>query len=82
MGAAAPRGPQWLQDYRDHVGAPNLQSAVSVSAGWSVFAMEDGAFDNTKRRYPPLVARSTRVSRVRAKSGDIRNLRGSNLFLG
>lgn len=47
--------PQWLQDYRDDVGAPDLQSAVSVSAGWSVFAMEDGAVYNTYRRYPPLV---------------------------
>ncbi|MFL5831424.1 MAG: DUF899 family protein [Solirubrobacteraceae bacterium] len=45
--------PQWLRDYRDEVGAPNLESAVSVSAGWSVFAMRDGAIYNTYRAYPP-----------------------------
>jgi predicted dithiol-disulfide oxidoreductase (DUF899 family) len=44
--------PQWLRDYRDEVGAPNLESAVSVSAGWSVFAMRDGATYNTYRVYP------------------------------
>jgi predicted dithiol-disulfide oxidoreductase (DUF899 family) len=47
--------PPWLRDYRDQVGAPDLESAVSVSAGWSVFAMEDGVVYNTYRRYPPLV---------------------------
>ena len=45
--------PQWLRDYRDEVGAPDLESAVSVSAGWSVFAMRDGAVYNTYRVYPP-----------------------------
>ncbi|ESW80438.1 DUF899 domain-containing protein [Mesorhizobium sp. C280B] len=55
MGQLLREAPQWLQDYRDDVGAPDLQSAVSVSAGWSVFAMEDGAVYNTYRRYPPLV---------------------------
>ena len=35
------------------VGAPDLESAVSVSAGWSVFAMQDGAVYNTYRVYPP-----------------------------
>jgi hypothetical protein len=45
--------PQWLRNYRDEVGAPDLESAVSVSAGWSVFAMRDGAVYNTYRVYPP-----------------------------
>ena len=31
---------------------PDLESAVSVSAGWSVFAMRDGAVYNTYRVYP------------------------------
>ena len=44
--------PQWLRDYREEVGAPDLESAVSVSAGWSVFAMRDGAVYNTYRVYP------------------------------
>jgi predicted dithiol-disulfide oxidoreductase (DUF899 family) len=44
--------PQWLRDYRQQVGAPDLESAVSVSAGWSVFAMRDGAAYNTYRVYP------------------------------
>jgi hypothetical protein len=44
--------PQWLRDYREQVGAPDLESAVSVSAGWSVFAMRDGAAYNTYRVYP------------------------------
>ncbi|MGN6171020.1 MAG: DUF899 family protein, partial [Solirubrobacteraceae bacterium] len=44
--------PQWLRDYREEVGAPDLESAVSVSAGWSVFAMRDGALYNTYRVYP------------------------------
>jgi predicted dithiol-disulfide oxidoreductase (DUF899 family) len=41
--------PQWLRDYRAEVGAPDLESAVSVSAGWSVFAMRYGAAYNTYR---------------------------------
>ena len=45
--------PQWLRNYREEVGAPTLESAVSVSAGWSVFAMRDGAVYNTYRVYPP-----------------------------
>jgi predicted dithiol-disulfide oxidoreductase (DUF899 family) len=45
--------PQWLRDYRDEVGASDLVSAVSVSAGWSVFAMQDGAVYNTYRVWPP-----------------------------
>jgi predicted dithiol-disulfide oxidoreductase (DUF899 family) len=44
--------PQWLREYREQVGAPDLESAVSVSAGWSVFAMQDGAVYNTYRVYP------------------------------
>jgi predicted dithiol-disulfide oxidoreductase (DUF899 family) len=44
--------PQWLRDYREEVGAPDLESAVSVSAGWSVFVMRDGAVYNTYRVYP------------------------------
>jgi predicted dithiol-disulfide oxidoreductase (DUF899 family) len=44
--------PQWLRNYRDEVGASDLESAVSVSAGWSVFAMRDGAVYNTYRVYP------------------------------
>ncbi|MDT5067835.1 MAG: hypothetical protein QOK02_3990 [Mycobacterium sp.] len=55
MGQLLRESPQWLRDYRDDVGAPDLESAVSVSAGWSVFAIEDGAVYNTYRRYPPLV---------------------------
>jgi predicted dithiol-disulfide oxidoreductase (DUF899 family) len=45
--------PQWLRNYRDEVGAPDLESAVSVSAGWSVFVMQDGTIYNTYRVYPP-----------------------------
>jgi predicted dithiol-disulfide oxidoreductase (DUF899 family) len=45
--------PQWLRDYSEEVGAPDLESAVSVSAGWSVFAMRDGVAYNTYRVYPP-----------------------------
>lgn len=44
--------PQWLHDYRQEVGASDLASAVSVSAGWSVFAMRSGAVYNTYRVYP------------------------------
>jgi RNA polymerase sigma-70 factor (ECF subfamily) len=33
-------------------GAPDLESAVCVSAGWSVFALRDGAVYNTYRVYP------------------------------
>ena len=52
MGQLLREAPQWLRDYREEVGAPDLKSAVSVSAGWSVFAMRDGAVYNTYRVYP------------------------------
>jgi predicted dithiol-disulfide oxidoreductase (DUF899 family) len=52
MGQLLGEAPQWLRDYREEVGAPDLESAVSVSAGWSVFAMRDGAAYNTYRVYP------------------------------
>jgi predicted dithiol-disulfide oxidoreductase (DUF899 family) len=52
MGALLREAPAWLRDYREQVGAPDLESAVSVSAGWSVFAMRDGAVYNTYRVYP------------------------------
>src|SRR5947207_6550346 len=52
MGQLLHEAPQWLRDYREEVGAPDLKSAVSVSAGWSVFAMRDGAAYNTYRVYP------------------------------
>ena len=52
MGQLIREAPQWLRDYREEVGAPDLESAVSVSAGWSVFAMRDGAAYNTYRVYP------------------------------
>ena len=52
MGQLLRDAPQWLRDYREDVGAPDLESAVSVSAGWSVFAMRDGAVYNTYRVYP------------------------------
>jgi predicted dithiol-disulfide oxidoreductase (DUF899 family) len=52
MGQLLREAPQWLRDYREEVGAPDLESAVSVSAGWSVFAMRDGAPYNTYRVYP------------------------------
>jgi predicted dithiol-disulfide oxidoreductase (DUF899 family) len=63
MGKLLREAPQWLRDYGEDVGAPDLESAVSVSAGWSVFAMRDGAVYNTYRVYPhshlvtPLFAR-------------------------
>ncbi len=52
MGQLLREAPQWLRDYRVEVGAADLESAVSVSAGWSVFAMSDGAAYNTYRVYP------------------------------
>ena len=52
MGELLREAPQWLRDYREEVGAPDLESAVSVSAGWSVFATRDGAVYNTYRVYP------------------------------
>jgi predicted dithiol-disulfide oxidoreductase (DUF899 family) len=52
MGQLLREAPQWLRGYREEVGAPDLESAVSVSAGWSVFAMRDGAAYNTYRVYP------------------------------
>jgi hypothetical protein len=52
MGQLLREAPQWLRDYSEDVGAPDLESAVSVSAGWSVFAQRDGAVYNTYRVYP------------------------------
>ena len=52
MGQLLREAPQWLRDYREDVGAPDLESAVSVSAGWSVFAMRDATVYNTYRVYP------------------------------
>ena len=52
MGQLLREAAQWLRDYREDVGAPDLESAVSVSAGWSVFAMRDGTVYNTYRVYP------------------------------
>jgi predicted dithiol-disulfide oxidoreductase (DUF899 family) len=52
MGQLLREAPQWLRDYREDVGAPDLESAVSVSAGWSVFAMRDASVYNTYRVYP------------------------------
>ncbi len=52
MGQLLREAPQWLRDYREEVRAPDLESAVSVSAGWSVFAMRDGVAYNTYRVYP------------------------------
>ena len=52
MGQLLREAPQWLRDYREEVGARDLESAVSVSAGWSVFALRDGAVYNTYRVYP------------------------------
>jgi predicted dithiol-disulfide oxidoreductase (DUF899 family) len=53
MGEMLREPPQGLRDYREEVGAPDLESAMSVSAGWSAFAMQDGAVYNTYRVYPP-----------------------------
>jgi len=52
MGQLLREAPPWLRNYREQVGAPNLESAVSVSAGWSVFATREGAVYNTYRVYP------------------------------
>jgi len=52
MGQLLRDAPQWLHEYREEVGAPDLASAVSVSAGWSVFAMRNDAVYNTYRVYP------------------------------
>lgn len=52
MGQLLREAPQWVRDYREQVGASDLESAVSVSAGWSVFAMRDGVAYNTYRVYP------------------------------
>ena len=52
LGELLREAPQWLRNYREEVGAPDLESAVSVSAGWSVFALRDGAVYNTYRVYP------------------------------
>ena len=48
---AATRGASVAARLPEEVGAPDLKSAVSVSAGWSVFAMRDGAVYNTYRVY-------------------------------
>jgi predicted dithiol-disulfide oxidoreductase (DUF899 family) len=53
MGKLLREAPHWLREYREEVGAPDLESAVSVSAGWSVFATRGGAVYNTYRVYPP-----------------------------
>jgi predicted dithiol-disulfide oxidoreductase (DUF899 family) len=52
MGQLVREPPQWLRDYGAEVGAPDIESALSVSAGWSVFATHDGAVYNTYRVYP------------------------------
>ena len=52
MGQLLREAPQWLRDYREEVGAPDLESAVSVSAGWSVVAMQGSTAYNTYRVYP------------------------------
>ncbi len=52
MGQLLREAPQWLRDYRKDVVAPDLESAVSVSAGWNVFAMQDGTVYNRYRVYP------------------------------
>ncbi len=52
MGQLLRDAPQWLRGYREEVGASDLESAVSVSAGWSAFAMRDGSVYNTYRVYP------------------------------
>ena len=63
-----------LRDYREDVGAPDLESAVSVSAGWSVFAMRDDAVYNTYRVYPhsrlitPLFSGCSSCCRTRSES--------------
>jgi predicted dithiol-disulfide oxidoreductase (DUF899 family) len=52
MGQLLREAPQWLRDDREDGGASDLESAVSVSAGWSVFALRDGEVYNTYRGYP------------------------------
>ncbi|HLJ04489.1 MAG TPA: DUF899 family protein [Solirubrobacteraceae bacterium] len=52
LGELLREAPKWLRDYSEEVGAPDLESAVSVSAGWSVFARRDGVTYNTYRVYP------------------------------
>jgi hypothetical protein len=52
LGQLLREAPKWLREYREEVGAPDLESAVSVSAGWSVFAIRDDAVYNTYRVYP------------------------------
>jgi predicted dithiol-disulfide oxidoreductase (DUF899 family) len=52
MGQMLREAPQWLREYREDVGAPDLESALSVSAGWSVFTVRDGVVYNTYRVYP------------------------------
>jgi predicted dithiol-disulfide oxidoreductase (DUF899 family) len=53
MGQLLREAPPGLRDYREQVGASDLESALSVSAGWSVFATRDGAIYSTYRAYPP-----------------------------
>jgi predicted dithiol-disulfide oxidoreductase (DUF899 family) len=52
MGQLLNEAPEWLRGYREDVGAPDLESAVSVSAGWSAFAVHEGTVHNTYRVYP------------------------------
>jgi len=64
MGQLLREAPQWLRDYREEVGAPDLESAVSVSAGWSVFAMRDGAPYNHLPRLSAFAPRDAAVLRA------------------
>jgi predicted dithiol-disulfide oxidoreductase (DUF899 family) len=53
LGKLLAEEPEWLQGYRDEVGASDLVSALSVRPGWDVFAMRDGVIYNTYRVYAP-----------------------------
>jgi predicted dithiol-disulfide oxidoreductase (DUF899 family) len=53
MGELLREAPAGLREYREQVGASDLESALSVSAGWSVFVTRDGALYSTYRAYPP-----------------------------
>jgi len=81
MGQMLRESPQWLRDYAEEVGAPDLESALSVSAGWSVFATQDGTVYNTYRVYPhsrlitPLF--SGLLELVPNKGGGLSSARGS-----
>ena len=52
MGQMLREAPVWVRGGREEVAAQDLASAVSVSAGWSVFVTQDGAVYNTYRVYP------------------------------